>query len=106
MFVVRRAPLLQLVEYILRVYLLSSRAFLSQHQQSSAAAAAAQGVEDERDKLRAALLLTQESAAVQILLEATLEDELLEDQVGYSVASDARICRTKKCMELDTWSFE
>ncbi|KAA0201476.1 hypothetical protein HAZT_HAZT007215 [Hyalella azteca] len=73
---------------VLRFYLLSSRTFLAQHQLSTAAAAAEAAAaaaaggslalvapfEEERDKLRNALILTQESAAVQILLESILPD--------------------------------
>ncbi|CAL4223863.1 unnamed protein product, partial [Meganyctiphanes norvegica] len=74
--VFRCAPLLQLVMYMLQVYLLSSRTFLSQRLQNSPVVSSAGGVpppsglDEEREKLRGALVLTQESAAVQILLEA------------------------------------
>ena len=61
------------MEYILRVYLLSSRTFLSQHQQNTVVSpSSGPAMEEERDKLRGALILTQESAAVQIMLESTL----------------------------------
>lgn len=87
----RCAPLLQLVIYMLQVYLLSSRTFLSQQLQNTPVVTATpphslvggtgggggnntspQALEEEREKLRGALVLTQESAAVQILLEACL----------------------------------
>lgn len=76
--------------YMLQVYLLSSRTFLSQQMQNKPAAAVThclgtnantgtttspQTIEEEREKLRGALVLTQESAAVQILLEACLMKE-------------------------------
>ncbi|XP_053643818.1 integrator complex subunit 2 isoform X2 [Cherax quadricarinatus] len=82
--VFRCAPLLQLVNYMLQVYLLSSRTFLSQQMQNTPVVSAPhsliagssntspQALEEEREKLRGALVLTQESAAVQILLEACL----------------------------------
>ena len=86
----RCAPLLHLVIYMLQVYLLSSRTFLSQQMQNRPAAAISHNlstnastgtatspltIEEEREKLRGALVLTQESAAVQILLEACLMKE-------------------------------
>lgn len=43
-------------------------------------AATPQTIEEEREKLRGALVLTQESAAVQILLEACLMKE--HEKVG------------------------
>ncbi|XP_042238875.1 integrator complex subunit 2-like isoform X1 [Homarus americanus] len=82
--VYRCAPLLQLVMYMLQVYLLSSRTFLSQQMQNTPVVSsphslvggnnnnAPQALEEEREKLRGALVLTQESSAVQILLEACL----------------------------------
>ncbi|XP_045601514.2 integrator complex subunit 2 isoform X1 [Procambarus clarkii] len=82
--VYRCAPLLQLVMYMLQVYLLSSRTFLSQQMQNTPVVStphsqiagstitSAQALEEEREKLRGALVLTQESSAVQILLEACL----------------------------------
>ncbi|XP_068239156.1 integrator complex subunit 2 isoform X2 [Palaemon carinicauda] len=85
--VYRSAPLLQLVMYMLQVYLLSSRTFLSQQMQNnplvntphSAGSGnnnmAPQAIDEEREKLKGALILTQESAAVQILLEACLKKE-------------------------------
>lgn len=91
----RCAPLLHLVMYMLQVYLLSSRTFLSQQMQNKPATAIAhclgtsanagtttspQTIEEEREKLRGALVLTQESAAVQILLEACLMKE--HEKVG------------------------
>lgn len=76
---------------MLQVYLLSSRTFLSQQLQNTPVVTAPpphslvggtgggggnttspQALEEEREKLRGALVLTQESAAVQILLEACL----------------------------------
>lgn len=80
---------------MLQVYLLSSRTFLSQQMQNKPAAAiihclgnnntsvtttSPQTIEEEREKLRGALVLTQESAAVQILLEACLMKE--HEKVG------------------------
>lgn len=82
--------------YMLQVYLLSSRTFLSQQMQNRPAAAithnlgtntstgtttSPQTIEEEREKLRGALVLTQESAAVQILLEACLMKE--QEKVGH-----------------------
>ena len=82
--------------YMLQVYLLSSRTFLSQQMQNRPASAISynlgtnssigsatspQTVEEEREKLRGALVLTQESAAVQILLEACLMKEV--EKVGH-----------------------
>ena len=52
-----------------QVYLLSSRTFLEQQKQQLS-----EGVEGE--KLRGALVLTQESAALQILLEAAIYDQV------------------------------
>ncbi|KAG0711639.1 Integrator complex subunit 2 [Chionoecetes opilio] len=95
--VYRCAPLLHLVMYMLQVYLLSSRTFLSQQMQnrpaaaithslgsnaSTGAATSPQTIEEEREKLRGALVLTQESAAVQILLEACLMKEQEKDGAG------------------------
>ncbi|XP_076045426.1 integrator complex subunit 2 [Oratosquilla oratoria] len=82
--VYRCAPLLQIVIYVLQVYLLSSRTFLSQHMLNTPLPTNTSGgqggnvgsagiiLEEERDKLMGALVLTQESSAVQILLEASL----------------------------------
>lgn len=86
--VFRCAPLLQLVMYMLQVYLLSSRTFLSQRLQNSPVVSIPGGgvvppnLDEEREKLRGALVLTQESAAVQILLEAACER--VEDKDGDS----------------------
>lgn len=88
----RCAPLLQLVIYMLQVYLLSSRTFLSQQMQNTPlvntphtpvggnTTTPPQALEEEREKLRGALVLTQESAAVQILLEACLMNS--DEKVG------------------------
>lgn len=91
-FFYRCAPLLEIVIYILQVYLLSSRTFLTQHIQNNPtrppnSTSAGGGVatipsgalDEEREKLKSALVLTQESAAIQILLEAAVD---LEGKVG------------------------
>ncbi|KAK4288012.1 hypothetical protein Pmani_030992 [Petrolisthes manimaculis] len=99
--VYRCAPLLQLVIYMLQVYLLSSRTFLSQQMQNTPVVTATpphslvggagggggnttspQALEEEREKLRGALVLTQESAAVQILLEACLMRKQHKDEAA------------------------
>ncbi|XP_063858155.1 integrator complex subunit 2-like isoform X1 [Scylla paramamosain] len=103
--VYRCAPLLHLVIYMLQVYLLSSRTFLSQQMQNRPAAAithnlgtntstgtatSPQTIEEEREKLRGALVLTQESAAVQILLEACLMKEREKDGAGALILQEVR----------------
>lgn len=103
--VYRCAPLLHLVMYMLQVYLLSSRTFLSQQMQNKPATAIAhclgtsanagtttspQTIEEEREKLRGALVLTQESAAVQILLEACLMKEHEKDGAGALMLQEVR----------------
>ncbi|XP_071540671.1 integrator complex subunit 2 isoform X2 [Panulirus ornatus] len=100
--VYRCAPLLQLVIYMLQVYLLSSRTFLSQQMQSTPVVSTShclsggnnstspQALEEEREKLRGALILTQESAAVQILLEACLMKDQDKDGAGALALQEIR----------------
>lgn len=83
---------------MLQVYLLSSRTFLSQQMQNTPlvntphtpvggnTTTPPQALEEEREKLRGALVLTQESAAVQILLEACLMNS--DEKVGTLTVSD------------------
>lgn len=98
----RCAPLLQLVIYMLQVYLLSSRTFLSQQMQNTPlvntphtpvggnTTTPPQALEEEREKLRGALVLTQESAAVQILLEACLMNSDEKDGAGALTLQEIR----------------
>ncbi|XP_042238877.1 integrator complex subunit 2-like isoform X3 [Homarus americanus] len=100
--VYRCAPLLQLVMYMLQVYLLSSRTFLSQQMQNTPVVSsphslvggnnnnAPQALEEEREKLRGALVLTQESSAVQILLEACLMKDYEKDGAGALALQEIR----------------
>ncbi|RXG68957.1 Integrator complex subunit 2 [Armadillidium vulgare] len=89
------SPVLEITKYILQVYLLSSRTLLTQHIQNNPSKPSSiptnsssvannsvlpSNLEEEREKLKSALVLTQESAAIQILLEAAVNME--EKKVG------------------------
>jgi integrator complex subunit 2 len=68
--VFRCGPLLSVVLYMLKACLAASRSRLAQHLQDQPPPGAAAGLaEAEREELKNSLVLTQESAAIQILLE-------------------------------------
>uniref|UniRef100_A0A0K2T9U2 Integrator complex subunit 2 n=1 Tax=Lepeophtheirus salmonis TaxID=72036 RepID=A0A0K2T9U2_LEPSM len=70
------APLLEILIYILRAALAASRTYLTQHMQNNPIIEknpqSQVSNDQEREELKMALIITQESAAIQILLEAAL----------------------------------
>ena len=69
---------------MLQVYLLSSFTYLTHHilnkpvlaQQPMVNSQTLSSMEEEREKLKNALILTQDSAAIEILLETAFQDNL------------------------------
>merc|ERR1740128_29006 len=70
--VFRSGPILWIVIYMLKACLAASRTRLSQHLMDQPPAQAGQTGEIEKEELKNALVLTQESAAIQIMLECCL----------------------------------
>jgi integrator complex subunit 2 len=72
------APMLEIVLYILKACLAASKTMLTQHMQENPIIERSQSSQVtndmEREELKNALIASQESAAVQILLEAGLTD--------------------------------
>ncbi|QQP42109.1 Uncharacterized protein FKW44_016673, partial [Caligus rogercresseyi] len=80
------APLLEVLIYILRGALAASKTLLSQHILNNPLlpceknpAAPIYPNDQEREELKMALIITQESAAIQILLEAALLRNITEE---------------------------
>jgi len=71
--VFRTGPILQIVLYMLKACLAASRTRLSQYLVDHVVTGSPQLADTEREELRNSLVLTQESAAIQILLECCQE---------------------------------
>ena len=104
----RVAPLLEVVLYVLKACLAASKTYLAQHLQENpivdrtGTAAASNGFvtsDVEREELRNALIATQDSAAIQILIEAGLPFDKAEREEQSSL-SDLKEVRSLICLYL------
>eukprot|EP00088_Acartia_fossae_P070615 TRINITY_DN951_c0_g1_i4.p1 TRINITY_DN951_c0_g1~~TRINITY_DN951_c0_g1_i4.p1 ORF type:complete len:1177 (+),score=271.60 TRINITY_DN951_c0_g1_i4:42-3572(+) len=73
--VFRSGSILSIVLYMLKACLAASRTRLNQHLQEQPTAEVGQTPDMEKEELKNALVLTQESAAIQILLECCVQRE-------------------------------
>ena len=93
--VFRAGPILQLMLYMLKACLAASRTRLAQYCSDQQLMANSSVQEAEREELRNSLVLTQESAAIQILLEtcqATEEEEELSSRLTDLQETQSAVC--------------
>ena len=93
--VFRAGPILQLMLYMLKACLAASRTRLAQYCSDQQLMASSSVQEAEREELRNSLVLTQESAAIQILLEtcqATEEEEELSSRLTDLQETQSAVC--------------
>ena len=93
--VFRAGPILQLMLYMLKACLAASRTRLAQYCSDQQLMANSSVQEAEREELRNSLVLTQESAAIQILLEtcqATQEEEELSSRLTDLQETQSAVC--------------
>lgn len=101
--VYRCPPVLEINLRVLNGYLTASRALLSHHLLANPVAAGSKppleimAIEKEREELKSTLISTQESAALQILLEVCLPTELENKTATYSVSSTLREIQCQIC---------
>ena len=94
---VTAGPILHILLYMLKACLAASRTRLSQYC-TDQQLANANILESEREELKNSLILTQESAAIQILLESCQETQL--EQTGGSRLTDVQEAQSAVCCYL------
>ena len=93
--VFRAGPILQLLLYMLKACLAASRTRLTQYCSDQQLGANSSIQEAEREELKNSLVLTQESAAIQILLEtcqATSEEEQVSSRLTDLQETQSGVC--------------
>jgi len=102
--VFKSGSILSIVLYMLKACLAASRTKLNQHIQEQPAAEAGQTADIEKEELKNALILTQESAAIQILLECCLPDNLPQTlpsiKENQSVGSSSKLSSLQEVQSL------
>ena len=95
--VFRTGPLLHLLLYMLKACLAASRSRLARYCSDQQGQPGSNIQEGEREELRNSLVLTQESAAIQILLESCLSSP---SETGHSRLTDLQETQSAVCCHL------